>query len=141
MINALRTTINYLTNKPKILFLIDALGAMLTTFLLFVVFRNFNEYIGLPKTILSLLSAISMCFCLYSTVCFLYLKTNWTLFIRIISYANLLYCVLTIGQLITYTSIITTLGIIYFSTEGIIVCLLVYIELKVATKIRHKLTA
>lgn len=140
MINVLRTTINYLTNKPKILFLTDASGAMLTTLLLFVVLRNFNEYFGLPKTILTFLSIISMCLCLYSTACFFFLKANWTPFIRIISYANLLYCVLIIGLLMTYNSVITTFGIVYFLVEVIIVCLLVYVELKIATTVRQNRT-
>ncbi|GAB3416145.1 hypothetical protein [Niabella aquatica] len=140
MINAIRKIINYLTSKPKTLFLIDGLGAMLTTLLLFVVLRNFNEYFGVSKTILTFLSAISMCFCLYSTACFFFLKANWTPFIRVISYANLLYCVLTVGLVITHNSFISTLGIVYFLAEVIIVCLLVYIELKVATAVKQNRT-
>lgn len=136
MINAVRIVINYLTSKPKILFLTDGLGAMLTTLLLYVALRNFNEYFGVPKTILTFLSAISMCCCLYSTTCFIFLKTNWVPFIRIISYANLLYCILTIGFLLKYKSVITILGIVYFLVEVIIVCLLAYIELKVATAVK-----
>lgn len=138
MTNVLRTSINYLMNKPKILFLTDALGAMLTTLLLLVVLRNFNEYFGLPTTILIFLASISMSFCLYSTACFFFLKANWTPFIRIISYANLLYCLLTIGLLIRYNSVVTILGIIYFLVEVVIVYLLVYIELKVATIVRQE---
>ncbi len=140
MINITRKSIHYLTNKPKTLFLIDGLGAMLTTLLLFVVLRNFNEYFGVPKTILTFLSAISTCFCLYSTTCFFFLKANWTPFIRVISYANLLYCVLTVGLVITYNSVISTLGIVYFLVEIIIICLLVYIELKVATAVKQNRT-
>lgn len=140
MINTVRKTIHYLTNKPKTIFLIDGLGAMLTTLLLFVVLRNFNEYFRVPKTILTFLSAISICFCLYSIACFFFLKANWTPFIRIISYANFFYCVLTVGLVITYNSVISTLGMVYFLVEVIIVCLLVYIELKVATAVKQNRT-
>lgn len=140
MINIVRKTIHCLTNKPKTLFLIDGLGAMLTTLLLFVVLKNFNEYFRVPKTILTFFLAISMCFCLYSTACFFFLKSNWTPFIRVISYANLLYCVLTVGLVITYKSVISTLGMVYFLVEVIIICLLVYIELKVATAVKQNRT-
>jgi hypothetical protein len=136
MIGSLRKAINYMANKPKTLFLTDSLGAMVTAFLLFVVLRRFNEYIGMPKTILVYLSVIAVSFCTYSTICFLFLKRNWIPFIRAISYVNLLYCVLTIGLLISYHSVLTTLGIIYFLVEIAIICVLVYIELTVAATIK-----
>lgn len=137
MIRKVRAFINYLTGKPKALFLIDSLGAMLTAFFLFVILRNFNEYFGMPTIILTYLSAIAACFFIYSTVCFFFLKENWTPFIRAISIANLLYCVLTMGLMIVYYPILTIIGIIYFLLEITIVCGLVYIELHVATAIKR----
>lgn len=137
MIYIVRQTINYMVNKPKTLFLIDSLGAMLTTFLLFVVLRIFNKYIGMPETILVCLSVIAASFCIYSTVCFFFLKGNWIPFIKAIGYVNLLYCVLTIGLLILYHSTLTIFGIIYFLMEIAIICILVYIELTVAATIKQ----
>ncbi|HMR83537.1 MAG TPA: hypothetical protein PKE30_10410 [Niabella sp.] len=127
--------INYFVNKPKTLFLIDSLGAMLTAFLLLAVLRNFNEYFGMPVVILTYLSIIAMLFCIYSAICFFFLKKNWTPFIKAIGYANLLYCILTAGLLMVYYSILTVLGIAYFLVEIAVVCLLVYIEFKVAIKL------
>jgi len=135
MIKAVRKVVNYLAGNPKTLFLIDSLGAMLTTFFLFVVLRNFNEYFGMPKTILSYLSAIAACFCIYSTACFLFLKNCWTPYIKGISFANLFYCVLTIGLLLVYYPLLTIIGAIYFLLEIAIICGLVYVELKVATTV------
>lgn len=131
-----RNTINHLTKKPKTLFLIDSLGAMLTAFLLLVVVRNFNEYFEMPKTILTYLSAIAACFSIFSTSCFLLVQQNWISFIRGISCANLLYCILIMIFLIIYRHQLTIIGIIYFAVEIIIISGLVYIELNVATEIK-----
>ena len=128
--------INYLIKKPRTLFLIDSLGAILTGFILFVIMRQFNEYIGMPKIVLTYLSFMAICFCIYSAACFLFLKERWTPFVRLIGVANLLYCALTIGLLIKYCSLLTTIGIVYFLIEIVIIFLLTYVELNVATKIK-----
>ena len=128
--------INHLIKKPKTLFLIDSVGAILTAFMLFVIMQQLNEYIGMPKTVLIYLSFIAICFCIYSAACFLFLKECWTPFIRLIGVANLLYCGLTIGLLIKYYSLLTIFGTIYFLIEIVIICGLCYVELYVATEIK-----
>lgn len=128
--------INHLAEKPKTLFLIDSLGAMLTAFFLFVIMRTFEEYFRMPKTVLIYFSIIAGCFCIYSTACFLFLKRRWTPFIRLIGFANSFYCVLTIGLLIKYYPLLTRIGATYFLIEIVIICALSYVELNVATKIK-----
>ena len=128
--------INHLSKKQKTLFLIDSLGAILTAFFLFVIMRLFNEYFGMPKTALTYLSVIAICFCIYSTACFLFLKRHWAPFIRFIGFANLLYCMLTIGLLIKHYSLLTIIGTAYFLIEILIICGLSYVEFNVATKIK-----
>jgi hypothetical protein len=126
-----------LVKNPKKLFFIDGAGAFLTAFLLFVVLRNFEEYIGMPETVLTGLSVLGALFCIFSVSCFLFLDKKWTLFIRIISVANLLYCVLTLGMVIWYYPALTTIGIVYFLGEVGVVCTLAYVELSVATRISN----
>jgi len=136
MINSVTKIINYLTGKPKILFLIDSLGALLTAFFLFIVLRNFNEYFGMPKTILIYLSGIAACFCIYSTCCFFFLTKYWTPFINGISVANLLYCIVTMALLIFYYPQLTVIGTTYFLLEITIISGIVYLELNVARRIK-----
>lgn len=112
----------------------DSIGAFLTALILFAVLRNFNPYFGMPQTILTLLLAIAVCLCMYSAACFLLLKEKWALYIRIISFANLLYCVLTVMLLFIYYHQLTALGLIYFLGETAIILLLAYIELRAAAK-------
>lgn len=131
-----RNIINQLTTKPNVLFLIDSIGSLLTAFFLLVVLRNFNDHIGLSKAILTYLSLIAICFCIYSTACFFFLKQNWTFFIRAISIANLLYCSLTVVILVINSPFITLIGLVYFILEIAIIGNLTYIELKVAAAIK-----
>jgi hypothetical protein len=132
MNSIINNLINHLSEKPKILFLIDSVGAFLTAFFLFVVMRSLNVYFGMPKIVLTYLSAIAGFFCIYSFSCFLFLKERWTLFIKIIAVANFLYCFVTLGLLIKYYSFLTILGTTYFLTEIIVIALLGFVELKVA---------
>ncbi|MFC0778638.1 hypothetical protein [Flavobacterium sp. HJSW_4] len=126
---------NQLVKKPKTLFLIDSIGAFLTALLLFVVLRNLTEYFGMPKNTLTILWSTAACFWLYSAVCFLFLKRKWKLYIKIISFANLFYCMLTSAFLFIHHDELTALGLTYFLLEIAIICMLAYIELNVAAKI------
>ena len=136
MIRKVEHSIRYLTENPKKLFLIDALGAMTTAFFLYVLLRNFSEYFGMPVVVLNALSVLAVCFCIYSMTCFLFLKGNWAPFIITISMANILYAVLTLGLIAMYYPELTFAGIAYFIIEIVIIGVLVYIEFKVAIKIR-----
>ena len=127
--------IKQLSLEPKKLFLIDSIGALTTAFLLLVVLRHFHEHFGMPGKVLTCLSVITVFFCIYSTTCFFIIKSNWTPFIKVISIANLLYCMLTIGLLIFYNTQLTIIGTTYFIGEIVIIIGLVYIELNVANKI------
>jgi hypothetical protein len=127
-------TIKRLTANPKTVFLVDAIGALLTAFFLFTILRTFNEYFGMPQKIVTYLSFIAIIFCLYSLCCFFLVKDNWRLFLRIISTANLLYCCLTISLIVYYYRSLTLLGITYFVAEISIICGLVLIERKMLRK-------
>jgi hypothetical protein len=123
---------NKLTLNPKRLFLIDGFGAFLTAFFLFVI-RTFNEYFGMPKTTLDFLTIIALTFSVYSFCCFFAVNNNWRPFLRAISIANLLYCGLTLGLVIYHYPRLTILAVIYFVIEIVIVCVLVFFEIKVLT--------
>jgi hypothetical protein len=136
MLKTIIRIIKQLSLEPQKLFLLDSLGAFTTAFLLFVVSRNFNEYFGISERILTYLSVLAVCFCIYSTTCYFVIKANWTPFIKGISMANLLYCILTTSLVIFYFPQLTTIGIAYFLGEIAIICGLVYIEMNVATEIK-----
>lgn len=138
MLKPVGKIVKQLAEKPKMLFLTDGIGAFLTAFSLFLISKNFNEYFGMPETTLTYLSAIAVCLCIYSTTCFFFLQGNWVPFIRGISIANLLYCMLTFGLILFNYPPLNIIGTTYFLLEIAIVCGLVYLELSVATAIKKK---
>lgn len=127
-----------LTEKPKMLFLIDALGAFLSAFFLFLIALHWSEYFGIPKQAVVCLAVLAICLCMYSAICFLVLSGAWMSFICIMGIANFLYCVSTIGLLVKYAPLLTKIGGVYFGIEIVIICGLVYTELYVAKEIRKK---
>jgi hypothetical protein len=114
--------------KPKVIFLVDALGAFATASVLFLVQWRFREYFGMPREVLSLLSMIAFAFSVYSFSCFLFINRNWRIFLNAIMTANLLYCCLTTGLVIFYYSTRAILGLTYFLAEIAVIAGLVYIE-------------
>lgn len=140
MIKSISKIIQHLAQKPRILFLVDGIGALLTAFFTVVIWINFDQYVGMPKTALSILSTMAVFLCIYSTICFCLLKENWNSFIRIICIANLLYCFLTIGLIIVNLTTLTIFGLSYFLAEITIVIVLVYIEFHVAMTIKKNKT-
>ena len=123
--------LNKLLLNPKRLFLIDGFGAFLTAFFLFAMLRTFHDYFGMPKTILDFLSIIASVFSIYSFCCFFLVNNNWSFFLRAISISNLLYCCLTLGLVIYNYPRLTILGVTYFLVEIIVVCGLVFFEIRV----------
>jgi len=64
--------IRAIERKPKTLFLVDGIGALLTALLLFAVLRPFHELFGMPQITVTYLSIIAAIFCLYSMSCYLF---------------------------------------------------------------------
>ena len=92
----------------------------------------------MPKDILYILSLIALIYSIYSFVCYLKIRTTWRPFLKGIAIANLTYCLITIVVMVSLHSQITYLGILYFSSEVIIILGLVILELKVVSKISEK---
>ena len=99
MLKPVRKIAVHFAEHPKKLFLTDSAGAILSALFLFVLLRNFNEYIGMPESTLKYLSVVAVCLSIYSMVCINFLKGNARLFLRGIVILNLLYCMLTIACL------------------------------------------
>ena len=134
----IKNTTDYFSRKPKALFLLDGLGAALTSCSLFFVLRQYNNYFGMPVSILTYLSLIGLIYSVFSISCYFFLKDNWTPYLRIIGIGNFFYCILTMKFLYTYYNDLTLLGMLYFLAEILIIVLLVYIELRVANMVRIK---
>ncbi|HCR49043.1 MAG TPA: hypothetical protein DIW24_05405 [Bacteroidetes bacterium] len=116
------------------LFLIDGIGALISTFLLAIVLKTFHGFFGVQEEVLNWLSALAFGFSLYSLACFGLLKNHFKPFLATIGIANILYCCLTIALIIFYCPNITFGGVVYFALEISILVLLVIWELTLAQK-------
>jgi hypothetical protein len=116
--------------KPKNIFLIDGVGALVTALIIYFILNPYNEYIGVPSEVLMPLSLVAFVFCVYSISCFFLVKHYWQPFLTIIIAANSLYCLTTIGVLLYYQKTVTALGLVYFVGEIIVIGTLVLVEMK-----------
>lgn len=128
--------ISYFANKPSALFMLDSLGAALTSLSLFIISKNFAGYLGFPGYIFTYLSLIALLLCIYSAICFFLLKANWTPFLRIIAIGNFFYCILTLLLMYRFFNELTLLGLTYFFAEISIILALVYLELMLAGRFK-----
>lgn len=129
--------IDVFADKPRFLFLLDFGGAITTAFFLAVIMREFNEFFGMPLYILTYLSIVAFCLSVYSFVCFRFVKKEWPTSFRIIAFANLSYCIMTLCLTIIYLPVLSGPGVSYFVAELMIIAGLSYIELKVAHRLKE----
>ena len=126
--------LNALLEHPKRLFLIDSIGAGLTVFMLLVVLLPFEKHIGMPPSTLWFLAVPAFVFALYSACCFWLVRTRWRLFLNLIALANLVYCGFTAGLIMIHYDQLTGPGVTYFTLEIGIICALVWVERRAATR-------
>lgn len=119
---------------PRHLFLLDGFGALLSAVLLGLVLVHFQPLIGMPTSLLYPLAAAASGFCLHSLGCAFYPPTNWRRSLLIVAIANLLYCLITLGLIISYSHQLRPLGWLYFLAEIAIVVPLAALEIAVARR-------
>ena len=120
--------------KAKQFFLADAIGALLSAVMLGIVLVNLQHLIGLPLQHLYLLAGLALLFFTYSIFNYLRMSDNWSRYLKIIAWTNLLYCLFTFAVVAYYFQDIQRLGMIYFGLEILVIIFLASIELKLATK-------
>lgn len=126
---------NYFIASPRKLFLTDALGAVLTVALTVGVLAPWSQWFGMPAVALYKLAMAGSVFALYSFGCLLFVRRNFSPFLRIIALANLGYCVATVALCVVYRTQVTTLGLAYFIGECVVIITLAGVEMKVAAAV------
>ncbi len=117
-----------LITNPKRIFLIDAFGALLSTITLFGILTPLEQYFGIPKKTLYVLSAFAFCLFTYSVSCYKFIKANWKPFLRILVICNILYLIFSLVLLIKHSKKITKLGWSYFTIELILIGIIIFLE-------------
>lgn len=130
MATKIQQNVDKLISNLKTLFLIDALGALLTAFSLGVILVKFEESFGMPRRVLHFLSLVACIFMVYSFCCYFFIARNRRPYLKAIAIANMMYCCLTLGLVFYFYQSLTILGLIYFLLEIMVVSVLIFIELK-----------
>lgn len=125
-------TLDRLAARPRRLFLLDGLGALLTGGLLVGLLASMEPAFGMPRATLYPLALIAAVFAAYSLTMAIVAGRNWRPLLRGIAVANLLYCGLTAALVVLHWDVMTPLGIAYFAGESGIVGCLVAVEWSVA---------
>jgi hypothetical protein len=118
-----------LTARPRNVFLLDGLGALLSALLLVFLIAPFEAIFGMPQQIAYTLSYPAFGFMVYSLGCYFLNPIAWKPFMRLIALANFLYCCLTFTLVMIDFSLLTKLGVAYFLGEIGIVFGVIAIEL------------
>ncbi|MEM8508622.1 MAG: hypothetical protein AAF717_12370 [Bacteroidota bacterium] len=103
--------------NPKTLFLIDAVGALFSAFMLGVVLVQFESIFGIPQAALYLLSIIPCFFVLYDLACYSFIKNTYGPFLKLLALLNGSYCILSLGLAVVYSDKITIYGWCYLLIE------------------------
>lgn len=110
------------------LFLIDGVGALLTAVLTGLVLPSFESYVGLPLVALRALGIVAFMFSIYSFLNFHFFSPNWPRYLAAIAVANTLYSIVSLAVVFYFRESVTTLGILYFASETIVIAILVAVE-------------
>jgi hypothetical protein len=114
------------------LFLLDGLGASVSTVMLGWVLPRYEALFGMPPKVLYGLACLAAIFAIYSWSCFFSKPAYGQPYLKVIATANLLYCGLTLGLIMYWHSHLSLLGITYFVAEISLILVLALLELKTA---------
>ena len=117
----------YLSN-PKKMLLIDALGASLTALFLAGILIPFQKIFGMPLIILIMLAGFAGIFAGNSFLSLLFPLNYQIIFLKVMVFWNSFYCCITAFLILVYFEKLTSLGLIYFISEIMIILGLVVLE-------------
>ena len=123
------------SKQPKKLILLDAIGALLSAFLLGVVLVRWQHLVGISVPTLYLLAAIPVLFILYDLFYFAKKDHNLSRPLKTLAIMNAGYCILSICTACYEHTKITPLGWAYLSIEILLVLSIALVEYKVSRQL------
>lgn len=120
---------------PRKLFVVDAVGAILSAIMLGIVLVRFKTYFGIPVRALYFLAVFPVLFVFYDIYSLLNNQRSWSKKLIVIAWANLMYCLISLVVLLFHAHAITALGTAYLIGEILIIILLAAVEFRTAKKL------
>ncbi|WP_420577244.1 hypothetical protein [Ekhidna sp.] len=118
--------------QTKKIFLVDAIGAMISALLIGLVIAPYEDFFGVPTPIAYLLCLIAILLSAFSLLSYLFAQNSWKKNLRIIAILNLGYCAFTASVLTLNSEGITFWGWSYFILEMLIIFALSRVEMGIA---------
>ncbi len=119
--------ITRITSTPKLMFLVDALGAMVS-FMSLMLLAMLEPLFGIPAQVLYLLATIAIGLFAYSFCCHRFIKINWKPFLRIVMVLNTSYLVVSFSLVLRHFGLIKPLGFAYLILELFVVVWIISLE-------------
>lgn len=123
-----------ITNNHNHVFLLDAVGATISIFLLLFVLVPYGNFFGLSSSTLINLSIPIFGLLLFSMLCFFLKPQNWKLFMKLLALGNLVYCLFTSLIILLNFKELTIWGVVYFLIEIVLILFIVSIEMATVRK-------
>ena len=120
---------------PKKLFLLDALGASISTVLLVTLLIQYQTWVGIPLTVLQILAVIPLFFAIYDLICYRFAGHFTVILLMGIAVLNVLYCAVSLVFAGLHYNTVTGRGWTYIVLEIVVILLLSLIEYKVAKQV------
>jgi len=114
--------------NQKNIFVIDAVGALLSAISLGIVLPVFHQWIGMPIATLYFLAALPIFFGFYDIICLYFVNYERTLWLRIILGLNSAYCILTLSLMCIHYEQLQPLGLAYFISELVVLIVLIRVQ-------------
>ena len=127
----------YGAKKSATIYLIASFSSFGISILTLPLFTRLMTPEDFGKTLIFLI-IIAIVLSIFSFCCYLFQNNNLKQNLKVISRANILYCILTIFTLFAYRQVITKLGLLYFIFEIFIIFLILKLELKKIYKLNDK---
>jgi hypothetical protein len=124
--------------EPRLLFLIDGLGALLSAFLLGFVLVQWESFFGIPRQALYGLALIPCFFAAYDLICYQFGGSNSARYLKGIALLNAGYCCLSAIVAAYHHTSITIWGRLYLAGEIAVVLTLAYWEWRRAAQWRRR---
>ena len=124
----MRKLIQRFSNQPKQLLAVDAVGALVSAFLLGVVLVWLEPLFGIPSEVLYVLALLPCGFVVYDAIGWFVVRKNVGHWLRGIAVMNVLYCVVSLGLAGLHWERLTGLGWLYLVGEVGIILMLVRLE-------------
>ncbi len=127
--------VDHFVSNPRRLFIVDGVGAVVSSFMLGIVLVLLNSYIGIPKKALFFLAVFPVIFGLVDLYAYKQSAERWPALLKGIAIGNLMYCFVSVACACLHWESIKPLGWIYLVLEILILIVLLRVEFKTAKAI------